>query len=61
VPAVELKDIVLKIGMQSGDRLWYDLYAVRTNGRKLDVGGGIRDKREAEWIAAQLRRALGLG
>ena len=61
MPAVELKDIVLKIGMQSGDRVWYDLHAVRANGRKLDVGGGIRDKREAEWIATQLRRALGLG
>jgi hypothetical protein len=60
MPAPDVKDIVLKIGMQSGDRVWYDLYAVRANGRKLGAGGGIRDKREAEWIAAQLRRALGL-
>jgi hypothetical protein len=60
VPAAEVRDVELKIGMQSGDRVWYDLYVVRANGRKFEAGGGIRDKREAEWIASRLRDALGL-
>jgi hypothetical protein len=59
VPAAEVRDIELGIGMQSGDRVWYDLYIVRADGRKFEAGGGIRDKREAEWIAARLRAALG--
>jgi hypothetical protein len=59
VPAAEVRDVELKIGLQSGERVWYDLYVVRADGRTLGAGGGIRDKREAEWIAARLREALG--
>ncbi len=59
VPAAEVKDVELRIGVQSGDRVWYDLYVVRADGRKFAAAGGIRDKREAEWIAARLREALG--
>jgi hypothetical protein len=59
VPAADVTGIELRIGMQSGDRVWYDLRAVRAGGRSLAAGGGIRDKREAEWLAAQLEAALG--
>ena len=59
VPTGEVTGIEVRIGMQSGDRVWYDLRAVRAGGRSLEAGGGIRDKREAEWLAAQLEAALG--
>ncbi len=59
VPTAEVADVELRIGMQSGERVWYDLYVVRSDGRKFEAGSGIRDKREAEWIAAKLREALG--
>jgi hypothetical protein len=51
--------IEVRIGMQSGDRVWYDLRAARAGGGSLEAGSGIRDKREAEWLAAQLEAALG--
>ncbi len=58
VPAGEVRNVEFRIGMQSGERVWYDLYVVRADGRKLEAGGGIRDKREAEWIAARLLEAV---
>ncbi len=57
--AAEVGEVEVQIGMQSGERVWYDLYVVRSDGRKFEAGGGIREKREAEWIAARLREALG--
>ncbi|MGH7515842.1 MAG: hypothetical protein ACREOC_00010 [Gemmatimonadales bacterium] len=57
--AAEVGQVEVRVGMQSGERVWYDLYVVRPNGKTLQAGGGIRDKREAEWIAARLREALG--
>ncbi|HET8624558.1 MAG TPA: hypothetical protein VFM14_13425 [Gemmatimonadales bacterium] len=59
VPAYEVTGIEVRIGMQSGHRVWYDLRALRSVGGAIEAGGGIRDKREAEWIAAQLEPALG--
>jgi hypothetical protein len=59
LPAGDVMQIEVRIGMQSGERVWYDLCAVGYDGGTLGVGGGINDKREAEWIAAQLRQALG--
>jgi hypothetical protein len=59
VSAAEVRGIEVRIGLQSGDRVWYDLRAIRPDGRPLDVGGGIPNKREAEWLAAQLEDALG--
>lgn len=55
----EIADVRTKIGMQAGGSAYYDLVLVRTDGRSVTAGHGIRDKREAEWLAATLERALG--
>lgn len=51
-------DVRLKIGMQSGNKAYYDIILVGTDGTKVKAGGTIRHKREAEWLAATMRDAL---
>jgi hypothetical protein len=55
----DIAEVRTKIGMQAGGAPYYDLVLVRTDGRKTTAAHGIRDKREAEWLADTLRRALG--
>jgi hypothetical protein len=57
----EISDITTKIGMQAGGKPYYDLALVRTNGKRVTLAHGVRDKREAEWLAALLKDALGGG
>lgn len=58
VPLNEIDDIVLKIGMQAGNRPYYDIKIVRDSGKKVKAGSAIRDKREAEWLIETLWRGL---
>lgn len=44
--------------MQAGGTPYYDLVLAREDGRQVPAGRGIRDKREAEWLADTLREAL---
>ena len=63
IPAADIAQIDLPITMQTTGRSgtpYYELRAKRTNGRKLSLGSGIRDKRQAEWLAAEMRAAIGL-
>lgn len=46
------------IGMQMGSTPYYDIKVTRTDGRPVTLGGGIRDKREAQWIAGLLVTAV---
>lgn len=55
----EIAEVTTAIGMQSGNSPYYDVTIVLKSGRKVKAGGGIRDKREAEWLAATVGRALG--
>ncbi len=55
----EVASVDVRIGMQSGNLPLYQLSIVRANGRRLSAGGGIRDKREAEWLAGKIKSALG--
>ncbi|UCE85613.1 MAG: hypothetical protein JSU66_14965 [Deltaproteobacteria bacterium] len=60
VPAAQIARITLEIGMQIGDRAYYDL-KVRTRSRRTRAAGSrIRSKREAEWLAERLRTAVGV-
>jgi hypothetical protein len=61
VPARDVADVKLAIGMSSGTRVWWDLSLACTNGRSVPLGGGVRDKHEAEWLAAQIKAALAAG
>jgi hypothetical protein len=38
--------------------VYYDIVLVRKVGRKAKVGHSIRDKREAEWLAETIKRAM---
>jgi hypothetical protein len=40
-------------------RLYYDVEIRRNDGKKVVAGRAVRDKREAEWLAATIKRALG--
>jgi hypothetical protein len=56
--AAEIAEVTTRIGMQAGSTPYYDLVLVRTDGKRVNAGRGLRDKREAEWLAASMREAL---
>jgi hypothetical protein len=56
--AAEVNGVRTRIGMQAGGRPYYDLRLVRVGGKEVAAGRGIRDKREAEWLAATLEQAI---
>ncbi|HEU5303725.1 MAG TPA: hypothetical protein VFU40_03690 [Gemmatimonadales bacterium] len=60
VAALEIADVAAVMGMRSGRVPYYDVTVIRKNGRKIRAGRSVRDKREAEWLAAVIRKALGL-
>jgi hypothetical protein len=61
--AAEIASIDLHISMQAQGHYgtpYYELRARLMSGRKVTLGGGVRNKRHAEWLAAQMRNAIGL-
>jgi hypothetical protein len=54
----EILDINSKIGMTSGNVVYYDLQVVTNSRRTFPLASGIRDKREAQWLAAEMLRLL---
>ena len=61
--AADIASIDLHINMQTQGRFGTPYYEVRarlTNGRKASLGDGIRNKRHAEWLAAQMRASIGV-
>jgi hypothetical protein len=44
--------------MQAGGTPYYDVVVVQRNGKKVIAGRGIRDKREAEWVAGLIRESV---
>jgi hypothetical protein len=56
----EINTVTTRIGMQAGSQPYYDVIAVRKSGKQIAAGRWIRNKREAEWLAATMRTALGL-
>lgn len=62
-PLGEIAGLKMKIGMQSGGRSgtpYYDIQMVLEGGKERTLGGNIRDKRQAEWLVAQMCSAAGL-
>jgi hypothetical protein len=45
--------------MQAGTTVYYDVTVVRKTGKKVKVGSSLRSKREAEWLAGRIKKALG--
>jgi hypothetical protein len=63
IGAADIAAIELHISMQTQGRHGTPYYQVRArlvSGRKAALGSGIRNKRHAEWLAAQLRSSIGL-
>ena len=60
IPASEIADVTAAIGMQAGTTVYYDIVLVRKVGKKAKVGHSVRDKREAEWLAETIRKAMSL-
>jgi hypothetical protein len=59
IAAHEVAGVEVKIGLQAGSTVYYDLAILRTSGRRTNAGSGIRDKREAEWLAQLIKNAVG--
>lgn len=59
--AADVAEVTIKIGSQAGRTPYYDLTLVTTAGKRVTAGGGIPDKREAEWLAATVQTALRQG
>lgn len=59
IAAADVARVEVQIGMQSGSIVYYNLQVVRKDGRNATAGSGIRDKREAEWLAGLVQQAVG--
>ena len=59
--AADVANVTIKIGSQAGRTAYYDVIIVTTAGKRVTAGGGIPDKREAEWLAATVQAALRTG
>jgi hypothetical protein len=63
IAAADVASIEPHIGMQTQGRYgtpYYDLRARLKSGRKQTLGSGVRNKRHAEWLAAQMRTLIGM-
>jgi hypothetical protein len=64
ISSTQISTIQLSIGAQSGGASgtpYYDVQLVRSNGLKVILGHTVRDKPEAEWIVAEMKRLASLG
>jgi hypothetical protein len=58
VASPDVAEVATRIGMQAGGTPYYDVVVVQRNGKKVIAGRGIRDKREAEWVAGLIRESV---
>ena len=57
--ASDVTSIQQKISMLSGSTTCYDLQAHLRGGKKIGLASHVRSKRESEWLAAEMEKALG--
>jgi hypothetical protein len=60
IAPAQIASVIAKINMQAGSRPYYDVVLVTTAGKQIAAGRWVRNKREAEWLAATIREELGL-
>jgi hypothetical protein len=64
IPCAEIKEIKLGSGMQQqptltqAGHIYYDIEIHRKYGKRVKAGEHIRNKREAEWLAAEMRQQI---
>jgi hypothetical protein len=56
--ADQVTDVTIRIAAQAGSTPYYEVNLVTAEGKRVAAGQGIRDKREAEWLAATVRAAM---
>lgn len=56
--ASDVADVTVSLGIRAGTKVYYDIAVIHKGGTKLTAGRSVRDKREAEWLAATIRNAL---
>ncbi len=55
----DVTGVKVKIGMQSGKTPYYDIVLLTADGKEHKAGSAVKDKREAEWLAEVMGKALG--
>ncbi len=58
--AGEVADVGTKVGMQSGNKSYYDIQLHLQSGRSIGLGSSVPDGEHAAWIAAVIRQAVGV-
>jgi len=58
IRATDISDISAKIQGQAMNRPYYSIVATRPAGGSVKICGTIRDKRDADWLAAEMKREL---
>lgn len=54
----EVADVKPRLAVQAGATPYYDVSIVLKDGKTVAAGTGVRDKREAEWLATAVKKAL---
>jgi hypothetical protein len=60
MPTSDVADVVARLGMQAGATAYYDIRIIGKGRQSVTAGRSIRDKHEAEWLAATMKRAIGV-
>ena len=60
IPVDEIETVRPSIGMQSGKSVFYSILIARRGGKTSTLHVAIREKHDAEWLAAEVRRRIGL-
>jgi len=60
IPVGEVDGFQTDVGMTAGTTAYHDIKLLRRGGGAMILGRYIRDKREAEWLAAEMARCAGI-
>jgi hypothetical protein len=60
IPASDVSSVAAVAGMMAENSVYSQLRLSYGGSRKYDFADGIRDKREADWLADQISQRLGL-
>jgi hypothetical protein len=60
MPTSDVADVVARLGMQAGATAYYDIRIIGKGRQSVTASRSIRDKHEAEWLAATMKRAIGV-
>jgi len=58
IPVQEIASIKTKVGVTAGTTVYHDIKIQCRNGKEICVGRDIKDEMEAEWLAAEMTKAL---